>query len=123
MRSGAGRAGGRERPVSNRAKGSRARERGTGGGKDKRPGSRLGVGRDDRRGEGPVSYHLRESRVREGGEGVQKAARRNPARAARAKQREDTPPKKASKPAKSPKKGLVRWVRALIGEEKKGRGR
>ncbi|KAK0737971.1 hypothetical protein B0T18DRAFT_237284 [Schizothecium vesticola] len=122
-RSGAGRAGVRERPASNHAKESRARDRGAGGGKDKRPGSRLGAGRGDGRGEGPVSSHTRESSVREGGEGVQKVVKRNPVRAARAKQREDTPLKKASKPAKPPKKGLARWVRALIREEKKERGR
>jgi hypothetical protein len=114
LRSGAGRAGGRERPASNRAKEPRARDRGAGGGKDKSPWSRLGAGRNDGRGEGPVSSHTRESRVREGREGVQKTVRRNLARAARAKQREDTPPKPS-------KKGLARWVRALIGDDKKGR--
>lgn len=118
--SGAGRAAGWERPASNRPSGPRAGEGGAGGAGDRRSASRVGAGRDDGRGEGPATPHARESRVREGGEGVQKSVRRNPTRAARPK-RKDTPPKKSPKPVKSAKKGLARWVRGLVGGDKKER--
>lgn len=120
VRSGAGRAAGWERPASNRPSGPRAGEGGAGGAGDRRSVSGVGAGRDDVRGEGPATPHARESRVREGGEGVQKSVRRNPTRAARPK-RKDTPPKKSPKPVKSAKKGLARWVRGLVGGDKKER--
>lgn len=118
--SGAGRAAGWERPASNRPSGPRAGEGGAGGAGDRRSTSRVGAGRADGRGEGPATPHARESRVREGGEGVQKSVRRNLTRAARPK-RKDTPPKKSPKPVKSAKKGLARWVRGLVGGDKKER--
>lgn len=118
--SGAGRAAGWERPASNRPSGPRAGEGGAGGAGDRRSASRVGAGRDDGRGEGPSTPHASESRVREGGEGVQKSVRRNPTRAARPK-RKDTPPKKSPKPVKSANKGLARWVRGLVGGDKKER--
>lgn len=115
-----GRSGaGRGMPASNRAREPSGGGRGAGGARDRRSASRVGGGRDDGRGEGPATPRAgRESRVREGGEGVQKALRRNPTRAARPK-RKDTPPKKSPKP-KSAKKGrLAKWVRNLVGGEKK----